>query len=479
MRAAAYIRVSTQEQAEFSPEAQRKAIEQYAKRQNMELLEEHIYVDEGFSGRKAEKRPGFMAMIQAAKAKPKPFDCIIVHRFDRFARNREDSVVYKALLKKEQNIRVISVTEPLEEDKFSVILESMLEAMAEYYSLNLADEVRKGMKEKAERGGFQGKPPIGYQVVEKGSPPHVVEDEANIIRYIFQQFIEEQKECSAIAKALNEMGYSTRNHNAFETRGIEYILRNPMYCGDIRWNYQANNRIKSQAEWIISQGTHPPIVGKDKWQQAQELLDKRNRNKNKKSRPQREYRHFLSGLLRCGYCGGAMTYINTHGYTYYRCNKRIKGSCSHSNYIRVDGLTPLLMKQIKQDMQDIQFSVDKLKTFHHDPSKLLEQQLTNYDKQLWRIKSAYIKGIDSLEEYENHKDRLLQKKNKLHKELMRFKEENPPTKLRKSHQLYTVWGFLQNDALSLQEKNTALKSFIKYITVYGEEETIVITYVLH
>ena len=128
--AAAYIRVSTEDQTEFSPDAQLKALKAYAKANNMILQEQHIYRDEGISGRKAEKRPGFMAMIAAAKSKAHPFDVILVHRFDRFARSREDSVVYKSMLRRECGVRVISITESIEDDKFSVILESMLEGMA-------------------------------------------------------------------------------------------------------------------------------------------------------------------------------------------------------------------------------------------------------------------------------------------------------------------------------------------------------------
>jgi site-specific DNA recombinase len=165
-RAALYIRVSTMDQIEFSPDAQTSALREYAKKNKMIILDEHIYIDEGISGRRAEKRPAFQAMIKSAKQKNRVFDVILVHKFDRFARSREDSVVYKSLLRKECGIKVVSITEQLEDDKFSIILESMLEAMAEYYSLNLADEVKKGMTEKAKRGGLQCSPSFGYRVEE-------------------------------------------------------------------------------------------------------------------------------------------------------------------------------------------------------------------------------------------------------------------------------------------------------------------------
>ena len=182
---ACYIRVSTEEQTEFSPDAQVRAIKEYAKRHDIILTKEHIYIDEGISGRRAEKRPAFQLMVATAKSKPKPFDVILVHKFDRFARSREDSVVYKSLLKKEAGVRVVSITEHLEDDKFSVILEAMLEAMAEYYSLNLSEEVKKGMTEKAERGGYQTTPPFGYTMESKKLV--IAEEEARIIKLIFQK----------------------------------------------------------------------------------------------------------------------------------------------------------------------------------------------------------------------------------------------------------------------------------------------------
>ena len=103
--AACYIRVSTEEQTEYSPEAQRRALERYAGQHKLSIRPEHVYVDAGISGRRAETRPAFMAMIAAAKEKPPPFSVILVHKFDRFARSREDSIVYKSMLRRQCGVR--------------------------------------------------------------------------------------------------------------------------------------------------------------------------------------------------------------------------------------------------------------------------------------------------------------------------------------------------------------------------------------
>ena len=195
--AAAYIRVSTDDQLEFSLDAQIKALKDYAKRNDMIILNEHIYADEGISGKRADKRPAFMKMIATSKKKPRPFDVILVHKFDRFARSREDSVVYKSMLKRESGIRVISITEQIEDDKFSVILEAMLEAMAEYYSLNLSDEVKKGMTEKATRGELQANPSFGYRA--ENNQLIIVEEEAKYVRFIFEKFANQEMNMRQLA----------------------------------------------------------------------------------------------------------------------------------------------------------------------------------------------------------------------------------------------------------------------------------------
>ncbi len=239
-RAAAYVRVSTDEQVEFSPDAQIKAIENYCKNNNLILDKEHIYIDEGISGRKADKRPAFQDMIKHAKKKE--FDIILVHKFDRFARSREDSVVYKSLLKKECGIKVVSITESIEDDKFSVILEAMLEAMAEYYSLNLADEVKKGMTEKANRGEWQTYAPFGYKIVDKKL--EILDEQASAVRMIFNDFINGEGYLH-IAKKVNELGFRTRFGNKFENRNIEYILMKHTHIFESIKNKQKYFFIKS------------------------------------------------------------------------------------------------------------------------------------------------------------------------------------------------------------------------------------------
>lgn len=263
--AACYLRVSTDEQTEYSPAAQLSAVEEYAARNAFTITA--VYRDEGLSGRQAEKRPGFMRMISDARQKPCPFECILVHKLDRFSRSREDSVIYKAMLRRECGVKVISITETLEEDKFSVILEAMLEAMAEYYSLNLAEEVKKGMTEKAKQGGFQAAPPYGYAVSDNLLVP--LPDEAEVVRMIFGWYTQGFS-YREIAKTLNQNNKTTRRGKPFSSRSVEYILHNPVYIGKLRWTPTGKaHRNYAHPDTIVATGEHQPIIGIEVWKKTQ------------------------------------------------------------------------------------------------------------------------------------------------------------------------------------------------------------------
>lgn len=136
--AAAYVRVSTDDQLEFSPDSQIKLIQDYAEKNDIVLLEEFIYMeDDGKSGKSIAKRDKFLELISAAKKKPKPFDMILVWKFSRFARNQEEAITLKSMLKK-LDIEVVSISEPLPEGPFGELIERILEWQDEYYLTNLS-----------------------------------------------------------------------------------------------------------------------------------------------------------------------------------------------------------------------------------------------------------------------------------------------------------------------------------------------------
>ncbi len=202
-----YVRVSTDKQEELSPDSQEKLIREYGKKNNIVILK--IYNELGVSGRSADKRPAFQEMIGSAKSKEHPVDTILVWKYSRFARNQEESIVYKSLLKKQNNVDVISVSEPLVDGPFGSLIERIIEWMDEYYSIRLSGEVFRGMKENAMRGSFQARPPLGYRIAEHGKPPVIVPEEADIVKLIFHKYVHESSGFFDIARYLNSLGYTS------------------------------------------------------------------------------------------------------------------------------------------------------------------------------------------------------------------------------------------------------------------------------
>ena len=141
--AALYIRVSTHDQEELSPDSQRRLLLDYASAHGMSVPEHHIYQENGVSGRKAGKRPMFQRMIAAAKSPEHPFDVILVWKYSRFARNQEESIVYKSMLRNKCRVEVVSISEPLVDGPFGSLIERIIEWMDEFYSIRLSGDVRQ------------------------------------------------------------------------------------------------------------------------------------------------------------------------------------------------------------------------------------------------------------------------------------------------------------------------------------------------
>ena len=227
---AAYIRVSTDRQEEYSPDSQLKIIREHAKRQGYIIPDEFIFQDDGISGKSADKRPAFRLMIATAKEADKPFDAIFVWKFSRFARNQEEAIMYKNLLRK-QGVEVVSISEPSNDSPFASLIERIIEWMDEYYLINLAEEVRRGMREKSSRGEPTGRCAFGYRVENKVLVPT---EDAATVRMIFEQYAA-GKGVFQICTDLNDAGLKVRG-KPFGKNTIQYILKNPTYMGKIRWS---------------------------------------------------------------------------------------------------------------------------------------------------------------------------------------------------------------------------------------------------
>jgi len=377
-------------------------LKNYAKANNIILTKDHVFIDEGISGKRADKRPAFMQMIATAKTKPKPFDVILVHKFDRFARSREDSVVYKSLLKREAGVKVISITESIEDDKFSVILEAMLEAMAEYYSLNLAEEVKKGMTEKASRGELQSTPSFGYKA-ESGKLV-IIPEEARLVKFIFEQFASGEMGMRRLASYMNDIGVKSHRGNVFENRSIEYILNNPVYIGKLRWTpTERARRNYNHLDTIISDSTHEPIIDIELWERTQKALKQTKELYKPRTKTEAPIRSWLKGLIRCGNCGMLLT-ATKNGY--FQCNGYSRGACNPSSSISIGKLENAVLDELKatfEESLEIHVVPKTTETASTNEYDLLKEKLKKLDFREERIKLAFQDGIDTAEEYKANK----------------------------------------------------------------------------
>ena len=399
--AAAYIRVSTDDQTEFSPDAQLKRIKEYAASHDILLLPDHIYTELGVSGRSAARRPRFMALMTAAKRKPRPFDVVLIHAFDRFARSVKDSRIYKELLRDDLGIELISITEDFGGGKNSFLMESIKDVMNEYYSLNLRDEVLKGMTEKATRGQLQSTAPYGYTTDKGQLVP--VEGEAENVRAIFRRFVDGDGMLT-IARWLNSIGARTHRGGAFEARTVQYILSNPAYIGYLRWTPGRRKRDEMQNDrTIIAKSAHQPLVSQELFDAAREKLNLIRLRNPRHARPPEEQGDWLSGLVKCSVCGGSLVFSKAAGYNYMNCYKYSKGLCDTSNRVKTERMHSLVLDALRNFIA----SPDPGYILHlskaQDVLGDLKKQKASLESRLARYKDAYLAGVDSLEDYAAYK----------------------------------------------------------------------------
>lgn len=477
--AAVYTRVSTDEQARegYSLDAQLKAIKKYAQNNDILIDSKYIFSDEGISGRKAEKRPAFMEMIKQAKSKPKKFDLILVHKFDRFARNREDSVVYKSLLKKEYGIPVISISEPLDpDDKMSVIMEAFLEAMAEYYSLNLSGEVKKGQLEKHSKGELQTNPSFGYDV--KNNKLIINENESKVVKMIFEQYAIDNLPMMNIAKNINALNIKTKRGSHFENRTIYYMLNNPVYIGKLRYTPGRRNSYDfDDPNTILVDGQHEPIIDLELWNSVQMKLAKNAKWKKPKQHIDLNPKHWTKGLVRCKECGCTMV---TCGKTKLRCNGYNKGKCSNSTTLLITEIYDLIINNIKQIMKNGKIEhivANRKEKKENNQYLILQHQLEQLSDKEIRIKEAYREGVDTIDEYKENKNIILREKSRLLKELETV--EKPKIENKKKEIIENgkkIYEILIDKKISLKEKNEVAHILINKVEYDPNSNTLELYY---
>ncbi len=292
------------------------------------------------------------------------FKAVIVHKFDRFSRDRYDSAFYKRQLKR-QGVKLISVLEPLDGSPESIILESVLEGMAEYYSKNLARETMKGLKENAYKAKFNGGiPPLGYDVDKEGK--YVVnENEAQAVRIIFNMYCDGHS-YKEIITALRS--FRTKRGKPFGKNSLHEILKNERYTGvyifnqapKVSTNGKFNKRqIKDESEIIKVPGGIPLIIDNETFMRVRVRME----NNKKNAMYGAEVVYLLTGLLYCGECGASMIgnrrVSRDKVYASYECGERKRKHTCKAKSITKGKIEGIVIQELEHNIFN-KFSMEKV-----------------------------------------------------------------------------------------------------------------------
>lgn len=374
MNAVIYARYSSHNQTEKSIEGQLQICHEFAQRNGYTIVGE--YIDRAISGT-TDARPDFLRMIEDSAKKG--FQFVIVYQLDRFVRNRYDSAIYKSRLKK-NGVRVLSARENITDDASGILVEGLLEAMAEYYSAELGQKIRRGMDLNAEKclctGGGRA---LGFKIVDKHF--YVDEDTAPIVVKIFEMYAS-GKSVAEICDTLNAQGYKTSTGAAFNKNSLRKMLQNKRYIGV--YTYKGEE----------TPGGMPRIVEDELFFKVQERLEK-NRKAPAHTKAKQEY--ILTTKLFCGYCHEMMTGYGGTGksgqvHHYYACNGVKHKTGCHKKTVRKLWIEDLVVAECRKQLTPS--NIDKIA---HEVVALCEREKD----------SANLKRLDKLIKDNERKQRNL------------------------------------------------------------------------
>lgn len=466
---AAYIRVSTDEQTELSPDAQLRVIMDAAKKDGVIIPPDFVFMESrGRSGRRADNRPEFQRMISTAKQKPAPFESLYVWKFSRFARNQEESAFYKGILRKKCGVSIISISEPIMDGMFGRLVEMIIEWSDEFYSVNLSGEVLRGMTQKALEHGYQTTPCLGYDAVGHGQPFTINEEQYKIAEYIHQAFHAGQ-DMAKIARTLNEQGHRTRRGNPFDNRAIRLVLSNSFYIGLVKWkdiSFQGTHECRESITSVFAEN--------------QELLARIHRPQRR--REVSSCRHWLSGLLKCSVCGSSLGYNRSGDLSsrphIFQCWKYTKGMHAGSCSISVSKAEHVVLESMKQvlETRNVEYAcLRKIPVESESRLAIIQSALDRIAIKEQRVRDAYENGIDTLEEYRDNKDRIKEERDHLlaeQAELQKAEERDPAADQEELIQrIYDVYTFVSSPDVSMEDKGNAIRRIIKEIVYDREHNT--------
>ena len=487
MKVVLYARVSSEKQdVDLSLSAQLKAMRLFAQGREYQVLRE--YIDEAETGR-TTARPAFREMIVAARRPGKPFEAILVWKYSRFARSREDSIVYKTMLRK-NGVQVISINEPTENTPVGRLMEGMIEGLDEFYSDNLGEEVTRGMRESASRGFYLSyRAPYGYskvKVADGGKIRTKLELDpvrAPITHSIFKSVIS-GKGVVEVARELNSKGIASAKGKSWTKGTIYSMLNNELYTGTVVWGRNS----KRGLEPIKVTGACPAIVDIETFDAVQQMMASRA---PKLIHPRVvSSRFLLSGLARCGYCGRSLTGQDAKSgkFAYYVCGSLTKkgaGSCDFK-YLNAPKFEKAIIDEIKKSVLTKENLLDLAKAVTEEWNESLtgfRQEIDSIDDSIkdtqFRLSNIY-DAIESgkielsdlalrIKELRMRQEKLIARKSEIEAQYSEHRYEiMDPAQMA----VYVEDLKALLDEGEVCERKAFIKGFVKGIRVKGDEVTV-------
>ena len=511
-----YLRVSTTMQVEgYSLEAQKERLTKYADFQNMEVVRE--YCDAGKSGKSIAGRPEFTQMLQDVADDRDGVDYILVFKLSRFGRNAAD-VLNSLQYIQDFGVNLICVEDGIDSSKDSGKLTiTVLSAVAEIERENILVQTMEGRKQKAREGKWNGGvAPFGYNTDSKGDTLIIEPDEAEIVKIIYDKYVNEELGIDMICNYLNQHGYEKRKTRDFElnyfTRGlIVNILDNPVYTGKIAYGKSKTQKVKGTRDqyqrvktddYLLADGRHEAIISESLWEAAQQ---KRKENSVKWNKTHSlEHEHILSGVVKCPLCGTGMAGTvrrrknkKTGEYKddfYYRCLHRKKMDeehfCNYKFSLNQDELNHQVETIILYIINNDNFGTFVKKKLEQkiDVTLLEEEreQLRQQLRQLAGAKKKLMDMLDKLDVMDKHYDRKYQdmqdRLETLYDKISEIEDMITDTN-EKIHNAYSdhfsakeIYKILEHfdimyDKMTDLEKKEFIRNFIDSIELYPDRKT--------
>ena len=424
-----YTRVSTSMQVDgYSLDAQRDKLRKYAEYESMEIAGE--YSDEGFSGKNIQGRHEFQRMLQDIQDCKDGVEYVLVFKLSRFGRNAAD-VLNSLQLMQDFGVNLICVEDGIDSSKDSgKLMISVLSAVAEIERENIRTQTMAGREQKAREGKWNGGfAPYGYHL-ENGELL-IAEDEAEVIRVIFDRYIHSNDGVNGVAKYLNQRGYTKKLRQngtlpGFSASFVKSIIDNPIYMGKIAYGRRRTEKkmgtrnemhVVAQSEFPMYEGQHKAIISEEDWNLAQEKRKVNAYRREKVNDP--THAHILSGILKCPCCGKSLYGNVSKAHSkdkktryYYYCKNTVTPTgheCTFRQSIEQTEMNRLVASIVSAMVKDPRFSeAIKCKIGSAVDTQDLEKQLETLQVQLRQVlgtKTRLERQMDSLDVSDPYYDR--------------------------------------------------------------------------